>query len=443
MRAVDVLKRKKLGQELSSEEIRFLIDGLTRGEIPRYQLSAFLMAVYFRGMTDEETAALTEAMLRSGVVLDFSDLHGPKVDKHSTGGVGDKTSLVIAPLAASAGLFVPMITGRGLGHSGGTLDKLQSIPGFDVHLDEHAFRRVVSTVGAAIIGQTKTIAPADRKLYALRDVTSTIESLPLITGSILSKKLAEGISGLVLDVKVGSGAFMKTREEATALARLLLVTAGKMGTRTVALLTDMSQPLGAQVGNASEVEEAIAALKGEGPDDLTRLSLQLTAHMLVVGGLYRTLEEAIRRAEEELRSGRGLEKFLEIVKAQGGNPSVVDGTGLARARSSKAVRAQRDGFVTAIETEGVGTAAMLLGAGRERVEDAIDPGAGIVVHNKIGDEVKRGDPLVTLQYNDGRARVADAERRIVQSYTISEEAPNERPELLIEVLEQNDRERTT
>lgn len=442
MRAVDVLKKKKLGLELSFEEVRFLIDGFTRGEIPRYQISAFLMAVCFRGMSDEETAALTETMLRSGAVLDFSELHGPKVDKHSTGGVGDKTSLVIAPLAASAGLYVPMITGRGLGHTGGTLDKLETIPGFDVHLDQHAFRKVLSKVGAAIIGPTETIAPADRKLYALRDVTATIESFPLITASILSKKLAEGISGLVLDVKVGSGAFMKTRDDAAALARILLSTAGRMGTRTVALLTDMSQPLGSHVGNASEVEEAIAVLRGSGPEDLTSLSVRLTAHMLVVGGLSPTLEDGLRRAEEELRSGRGLQKLVEIIKAQGGNPSVVDGTGLPRARFSKLVRAPRDGFVTAIDTEGVGTAAMLLGAGRERVEDAIDPGAGLVVHEKIGDEVKRGEPLVTLQHNDGDgARVAHAEQRILESYTLSDRAPGEHPELVLEVLDRAQPER--
>lgn len=436
MRAVDVLKSKKLGRELSSEEIHFLIDGFTRGEIPRYQMSAFLMAVCFRGMSDEETAALTEVMLRSGGVLDFSELHGPKVDKHSTGGVGDKTSLVIAPLAASAGLLVPMISGRGLGHSGGTLDKLESIPGFDIHLDEQAFRRAVSKVGTALVGQTETIAPADRKLYALRDVTATIDSYPLITASILSKKLAEGISGLVLDVKVGSGAFMKTREEAAALARLLLVTAKRMDTRTVALLTDMSQPLGVQVGNASEVEEAIAALKGEGPEDLTRLSLLLTAHMLVVGGLTRTIEEGLRRAEEELHSGRGLEKLVEIIKTQGGNPSVVDGVGLPRARFSKIVPAARNGFVIAIDTEGLGTAAMLLGAGRERIEDAIDPGAGLVVHKKIGHDVRLGEPLVTLKYSEGRARVADAEHKILQSYVVSDEAPNEPRDLVLDVLDQ-------
>jgi pyrimidine-nucleoside phosphorylase len=434
MRAVDVLKRKREGKELSREEIAFLVNGFTAGEIPDYQVSAFLMAVCLRGMSAEETVALTETMLRSGAILDFSDVPGPKIDKHSTGGVGDKTSLIIAPLAAAAGAIVPMISGRGLGHSGGTLDKLESIPGFDVRLDEKRFHRVVSDIGFAMVGQTEAIAPADRKLYALRDVTATVESFPLITGSILSKKLAEGIEGLVLDVKVGSGAFMKTREDAETLARSMLSTAARMGTKAVVLLTDMSQPLGTHVGNALEVEESLAVLRGEGPPDLRDLCIRLTAHMLVLGGIASNVDQGETRAREELRSGRGLSKFLEMVRAQGGDPRVADGGVLPRARARKEVLAERDGYVTAIDTEMLGTAAMVLGAGREKVEDVIDPSAGLLVGKKLGHEVRKGEPLVTLHYND-RSRLPEAEGRAQRAYSISDRPPSA-PELILAVLEQ-------
>jgi len=435
MRAVDILKRKREGRELSREEIAFLVNGFTAGEIPDYQVSAFLMAVCLRGMSAEETVALTETMLRSGTILDFSGLSGPKIDKHSTGGVGDKTSLIIAPLAASAGAIVPMISGRGLGHSGGTLDKLESIPGFDVRLDEKRFREVVSDIGFAMVGQTDAIAPADRKLYALRDVTATVESFPLITGSILSKKLAEGIEGLVLDVKVGSGAFMKTREDAETLARLMLSTAARMGTKAVVLLTDMSQPLGTHVGNALEVEESLAVLRGEGPPDLKRLCIRLTAHMLVLGEIASSVEDGERRAEEELRSGRGLSKFLAMVRAQGGDPRIVDSGVLPRARAQKEVVAERDGFVAAIDTEMLGTAAMVLGAGREKVEDVIDPGAGLLVGKKLGSEVEKGEPLVTLHYNDP-SRLMEAEGRVQKAYSIGDSRRPPVPELILAVLEQ-------
>ncbi len=434
MRAVDVVKRKRDGRELSREEIAFLVDGFTAGEIPDYQVSAFLMAVCLRGMSAEETVALTETMLRSGAILDFSDVPGPKIDKHSTGGVGDKTSLIIAPLAAAAGAIVPMISGRGLGHSGGTLDKLESIPGFDVRLDEKRFHKVVSEIGFAMVGQTDAIAPADRKLYALRDVTATVESFPLITGSILSKKLAEGIDGLVLDVKVGSGAFMKTREDAETLSRSMLSTAARMGTRAVVLLTDMSQPLGTHVGNALEVEESLAVLRGEGPSDLKDLCIRLTGHMLVLGGIAASVEDGERKAREELRSGRGLSKFLDMVRAQGGDPRVADGGVLAQARARKEVLAERDGYIAAIDTEMLGTAAMILGAGREKVEDVIDPGAGLLVDKKLGHEVRRGEPLVTLHYNDP-SRLLEAEGMARRAYSISERPPSV-PELILAVLEQ-------
>ncbi len=435
MRAVDVLKRKRGGAELSREEIAFLVNGYTAGEIPDYQVSAFLMAVCLRGMSADETVALTETMLRSGAVLDFSGVPGPKIDKHSTGGVGDKTSLVIAPLAAAAGVIVPMISGRGLGHSGGTLDKLESIPGFDVRLDEKRFRQVVSEIGFAMVGQTESIAPADRKLYSLRDVTATVESFPLITGSILSKKLAEGIEGLVLDVKVGSGAFMKTREDAETLARTMLSTAARMGTKAVVLLTDMSQPLGTHVGNALEVEESLALLRGEGPEDLKRLCLRLTAHMLVLGGIASSVEKGYERAEKELRSGRGLSKFLDMVRAQGGDPRIADGGILPRARAQREVPAPREGFVAAIDTEMLGTAAMVLGAGREKVDDVIDPGAGMVVATKPGQEVEKGQPLVTLHYNDP-SRISEAVSRVQKAYSISAAPPPPAPDLILAVLQQ-------
>jgi pyrimidine-nucleoside phosphorylase/thymidine phosphorylase len=434
MRAVDVLERKRDGLELAPEEISFLIDSFTRGDVPDYQMSAFLMAVFLRGMTPSETVALTECMLRSGSILSFDDVPGPKVDKHSTGGVGDKTSLIIAPLAAACGVVVPMITGRGLAHSGGTVDKLESIPGFEVRLEPKRLKDVVARVGCALVGQTESIAPADRKLYALRDVTATVESYPLITGSILSKKLAEGISGLVLDVKVGSGAFMKTREKAEELARTLVSTAEKMGTRAVALLTDMSQPLGHLVGNALEVEESVATLKGEGPGDLTKLSVELTAHMLVIGGIAKSVDDARARVEEELRTGRGLQKFIEVVEAQGGDPRIVDGGVLPRARSTRDVSSDRGGFVARIDTEKLGTAGMLLGAGRRKVEDEIDPAAGLIVHVKNGDRVEKGQPLVTLHYNNASS-LEEAELAVSRAYTLSDSPPPSLPDLVLALLE--------
>ena len=417
MRAVDILHKKRHGLALEREEIAFLIDGFTAGDIPSYQISAFLMAVSLTGMNQAETRALTETMLASGAVLDLSDIPGEKIDKHSTGGVGDKTSLIIVPLAAAAGVRVPMISGRALGHSGGTLDKLEAIPGFDVHLDEKRFKDVVGSIGCAIIGPSEDIAPADRKLYALRDVTATIESLPLITGSILSKKLAEGISGLVLDVKFGSGAFMKTIDEARALADLLLDTATHMGKKAIALLTDMNQPLGNYVGNALEVEESIAVLSGGGAADLTALSVTLTAHMLVLGGVAADADEGEEKAERVLASGQGLEKFHELVHAQGG-----DASQLPRAKRQKILEASRDGYVASIETETIGRAAMMLGAGREAVDDTIDPGAGLVVHKKLGDDVASGEPLVTLHFND-ESNLNQVEKLVESAYQIAETPP--------------------
>ncbi len=423
MRAVDIIRHKRHGGELVRDEIAFLVSGYTRGDIPDYQMSAFLMAVNLLGMSEPETLALTEEMLASGSVLDLSDIPGEKVDKHSTGGVGDKTSLVVAPLVAAAGVLVPMISGRGLGHSGGTLDKLESIPGFNVALDLKRFRAVLSEAGCALIGQTNEIAPADRKLYALRDVTATVESIPLITGSILSKKLAEGISGLVLDVKVGSGAFMKDVNSAMELGNLLVAIAGRMGKRAVALVTDMDQPLGTHVGNALEVKESVDVLSGAGPEDLTELCLVLAAHMLVLGKAASNLGEGKKRAAQLIASGAGLEKFIEIVKLQGGDPRVVEDTSrLAAANNQREVRASRSGYVGAMETEQLGIAAMMLGAGREKVDDTIDPTVGLVVHRKLGHPISKDEPLVTLHYN-GASRLEEAEQLVAEAYRIDDEPP--------------------
>ena len=397
--------------------------GLTDGTIPDYQLAAFLMAVTLVGMTEQETLALTEEMLHSGSVLDLSDLPGEKVDKHSTGGVGDKTSLIIAPLAAAAGVIVPMISGRGLAHSGGTLDKLESIPGFDVGLSLTRFREVLGEAGCAFIGQTKEITPADRKLYALRDVTGTVESVPLIVGSILSKKLAEGITGLVLDVKAGSGAFMKDVNSATELGGLIASIAHRMGKRSVAVVSDMGQPLGTHVGNSLEVKESIAVLRGEGPEDLRELCLLLTAYMLVFGQVVSDVDEGKTKAANLIASGAGLEKFTEIVRLQDGDASVIDDPGkLPEAAHRKEVRGPRAGYVGRIDTESLGVAAMLLGAGRETVDGIIDPAVGLVVNSKIGNRLSAGDTLVTIHYNDNR-RLEEVEQLLAGAYHIQDEPP--------------------
>ena len=423
MRAVDIIRRKRHGAELDREELAFLISGMLDGTIPDYQITAFLMAVAVLGMTELETWTLTEAMLHSGSVLDLSDLKGQKVDKHSTGGVGDKTSLVIAPLAAAAGVTVPMISGRGLAHSGGTLDKLESIPGFSVRLSLTEFRNVLAQAGCALIGQTNEIAPADRRLYALRDVTGTVESVPLIVASILSKKLAEGISGLVLDVKAGSGAFMKDLNSAVELGTLLASIARYMGTRSVAIVSDMNQPLGTHVGNALEVKESVLVLRGEGPEDLRELCLLLTAYMLVFGGVSESVQEGKEKAASMMASGAGLEKFCEIVRLQGGDPRVLEDTDkLPRATYREDVPSPETGYVGRIDTEAIGIAAMLLGAGRETVDATIDPAVGLVVNRKLGQAVSRGEPLLTLHYNDA-SRLEEAMRLASRAYHIQAQPP--------------------
>ena len=434
MRAVDLIQRKRDGRELTREEIAFFVEGYTRGTIPDYQASALAMAVFFRGMTAAETVALTESMMRTGEVLDLSDLPGPKADKHSTGGVGDKTSLILAPLAAACGVYVPMISGRGLGHTGGTLDKLESIEGFRVGLSLDEFRADLRATGLALIGQTPEIAPADRKLYALRDVTGTVESRPLIAASIMSKKMAEGSDALVLDVKTGDGAFMVKEEDSRALAQAMLAIGKGMGKTVVALITDMDQPLGRMVGNALEVVESIETLQGRGPADLETLSVELAAWMVKLAGLAADLPAARARVREALVSGAGLRKFQQVIERQGGDPRVCDDPSrLPRAAETVELRAERSGRVTRIGCRAVGHAAMLLGAGREKVDSRIDPAVGLVVRKKVGDGVEASEPLVTVHVND-RARLSEVLGVLSDAIDVGTEAVPARP-LIHEVLE--------
>jgi pyrimidine-nucleoside phosphorylase len=434
MRVVDLIRRKRDSGELTREEIEELIASYTRGDIPDYQMSAWLMAVVLRGMTRPEIAALTEAMLRSGRVLDFSGLPGRKVDKHSTGGVGDKTSLVIAPIVAAGGVKVPMISGRGLGHTGGTLDKLEAIPGFNVNLSLADFQRVLETCGCALIGQTAEIAPADKKIYALRDVTGTVESPALICASIMSKKLAEGIDALALDVKTGSGAFMKKIEDAANLAELLVETGRRMGKNVVALLTDMSQPLGRKAGNAMEVAESIDVLSGAGPADLRELCLKLAAWMFYLGQRVKTVEEGEKLSADLIASGHAREKFREIVGLQGGDAGVVDDPRrLAHARQTLDVTSTVDGFIAETQCEQLGVACVVLGGGREKKEDTIDPAVGLEFHKRIGDAVKRGEPLCTLHYN-AEGRLEEARRLVHTAYRIGPEKPKMIPPLIHRVI---------
>jgi len=405
MRAVDLIRRKRDGGELTGDEIRFLIGGIATGEVPDYQWSALTMAILWRGMTSRETAALVHAMLHSGTVIDLSDIPGPKVDKHSTGGVGDKTSLILAPIAAACGVTVPMVSGRGLGHTGGTLDKLESIPGFRIDLDLAAYRRVARECGMVLIGQTAEIAPADRVLYALRDATATVESIPLITASILSKKLAEGIDALVLDVKTGDGAFMAKREDARALAESMTRIGRELGKPVQALITSMDAPLGRAVGNALEVWESVECLKGRGPEDLMEVSLELAAEMLVLGRVAATREGALERCRRSIADGSALDRFRRVVAAQGGDPRVCDDPlgVLPKAAAVEPFRADRAGFITGIRAWPVGQASMLLGAGRARVDSTIDPAAGIVFTKAVGDEVRAGDVIAEIHVNPPHA----------------------------------------
>ncbi len=425
---VELIRKKRDGGELSRDEIEFIVSGYTRNEIPDYQMSAFLMAAVLRGLCRAETAALTSAMLRSGKVLDFSAITGSKVDKHSTGGVGDKTSLILAPVLAAGGVKVPMISGRGLGHTGGTLDKLEAIPGFHVHLELDEFRRILGKVGCAMIGQTEELAPADKKLYALRDVTGTVESPSLICASIMSKKLAEGIDGLVLDVKTGSGAFMKEAKDSELLARLMVETGECMGKKMVALITDMDQPLGRCIGNALEVVECVEVLRGRfaGSEDLVEVTVELCGWMFVLGGRTASVEEGRALALEIIQSGEALQKFRELVCEQGGDVrSVDDFARLPRAARQQDIQATASGYVSAIECERMGMAGVMLGGGRATKDDAIDAAVGIVLHKKVGEAVSAGEALCTVHYNSAE-RFADARPIIAAAYSIGAQRPQAR-----------------
>ena len=427
MRGVDIIRKKRDAGELTREEISFFVDGITHSRIPDYQTAALLMAIVWRGMSRGELACLTQAMIESGAALDWSELPAPKVDKHSTGGVGDKTSLVVAPTVAAAGLYVPMISGRGLGHTGGTLDKLESIPGFRVNLHLDEFRAVLAATRCAMIGQTPEIAPADKKLYALRDVTATVESPYLITASIMSKKLAEGIDALVLDVKTGDGAFLKKQEEAEALADLLVETGTRTGKKVVALITGMDEPLGRKIGNALEVEECLEVLHDRGPADLRELCIDLSAWMLALGGRTKSVNEGRALAAEMIASGRARDTFREVVRLQGGNPRVVDDPEiLPKARHFTEIIAERAGYIEKIQTERMGIASMILGGGRETHEDDVDPAVGLEVHKRLGDAVKEGEALCTVHYNLD-TRFAQAHPLLATCFEIGPEPPPRLP----------------
>ncbi|WP_270330276.1 pyrimidine-nucleoside phosphorylase [Lapidilactobacillus dextrinicus] len=432
MRMIDLIAKKRDHEVLTTEEINFIINEYTADRIPDYQVSALLMAIYLNGMTDAETSALAKAMLDSGEVLNLDLIPGIKVDKHSTGGVGDKISIPLAPLVASAGVKNPMISGRGLGHTGGTLDKLEAIPGYDVDETVDQFIKQVSEHGTAIISATKDVAPADRKIYALRDVTSTVESIPLIASSIMSKKLASGTNALVLDVKTGNGAFMKTEERARKLAETLVAIGRQNNVPCVAYLTDMNQPLGYAIGNANEIKESIAVLRGEGPEDVTELTLILGAEMLVLAGISKTTAQARTILEDHIKDGSALAAFKQLITDQGGDASIVDHPEkLPQADGQVDVIAQASGYITAIETNELGLASVKIGGGRAKKDDIVDPAVGIMMHKKLGDAVKAGEPLATLYVNTEAPEEVQAQ--VLNSFTIGETKP-ELPPLIHEVI---------
>ena len=432
MRMYDLIKKKRDGKSLTAQEIKWFIENYVNGTIPDYQVSALLMAIYFNGMDLEETTALTFAVRDSGDTLDFSDVKGIRVDKHSTGGVGDKTSLIVAPIVATLGVKVAKMSGRGLGHTGGTVDKLESIPGFNTGLGVDEFLEIVNRVGIAIVGQSAELAPADKLLYALRDVTATVESLPLIVSSIMGKKLAADDDCIVLDVKTGSGSFMKTVEDSKRLARLMVDIGKQAGKKMLALITDMDRPLGFNIGNILEVKEAVETLRGKGPSDLTEICIALAAHMLSLAekGTY---EECERKVKKVIADGSALKTFADMVEAQGGDSRVIYDTSLfEKAKFSRVVKAEKSGYIVKVDTEGYGTAALLLGAGRNTKEDKIDFTAGIILSKKTGDFVKAGEAIATLYTNSGE-KLDAGERKLIESTVIGDEKPAYKPIILDKV----------
>ncbi len=422
MRMVDIISKKKNGGILSKEEIDYAVQGYTKGEIPDYQMSSFLMSVYFKGMNKEETANLTMSFVNSGDKADLSAIEGMKVDKHSTGGVGDKISLIVIPLVASFDVPVAKMSGRGLGHTGGTIDKLESIEGFKIELSSEEFIKNVNTYKMAITGQSGNLTPADKKIYALRDVTATVDSIPLIASSVMSKKIASGADAIVLDVKVGSGAFMKSIDEAKELARTMVEIGKSLNRKTVAIVTDMNQPLGHEVGNANEIREAIEVLKGHGSQDETTVALTIASYMTVLGGAFNSFEEAYKALEDLIKSGKAIEKLKQLVKIQGGNPEVIDNPDLLpQAKYHVEVKSACAGYVASIDAEEIGIAAMLLGAGRKTKEDIIDYAAGITMVKKVGDKVEEGDILCILHTN--MTQCSESQAVAVKAFVVDKNAP--------------------
>lgn len=432
MRMYDIIMKKRNGESLSKEEINFFVDGYVKGEIPDYQASALLMAIYFKGMTPRETADLTISMSQSGDVVDLSLIPGIKVDKHSTGGVGDKTTLIISPIVAALGVKVAKMSGRGLGHTGGTIDKLESIPGFKTALDRETFFEIVKKVGVSVIGQSGNLVPADKKLYALRDVTATVESIPLIASSIMSKKIAAGSDCILLDVKAGSGAFMKTVDDAIKLAKAMVEIGEHVGRKTIALITDMDRPLGKAIGNSLEVIEACETLKGKGPDDLTQICIELASNMLYLSN-YGPMNECKLAVEEVIKSGKGFEKLKEMVNLQGGDVSVIDdANNFEKAKVKYDVISNKSGYLHSMNTEQCGIASVILGAGRETKESSIDFSAGIILNKKVGDYVEKGESIATL-YSSELNKCLDSEKVLLDCICIDDEKPEEYPSVFARV----------
>lgn len=433
MRAVDIIIKKKQGYELTKEEIHYIIDGYVKGEIPDYQISALLMAICFNGLNSDEQTNLTMEMLNSGEKIDLSSIEGICVDKHSTGGVGDKTTLVVAPIISACGLKIAKMSGRGLGHTGGTLDKLESIPGFTIGVSPENFFKQVREIGIAVVGQTANITPADKKLYALRDVTGTVEAVGLIASSIMSKKLASGAHSILLDVKVGDGAFMKNLEDARVLAKAMVNIGNKCGRKTVAMLTDMDQPLGESVGNSLEVIEAIETLKGRGVKDFQKLCHEISAEMLLMTGMVNDKAEALKLVDEKIQSGEALDKFRQMIVYQNGNPSVIDDYSLfGHANKMIEIRSERQGYIEKIKTLDVGNAAMLLGAGRQTKDDKIDPVVGIKIKVKVGSKVSKGD-LLAVVYSNGKNDL-EAINKLKESFVINENYIEEK-NIILDIVE--------